>query len=171
MECSRRELARLSFAGTVAAVPVARGLLGARSALAQSGGDAAVLEGLIRLEQRSAAAYAAAADDGRLGRFEPVARLFAEQEQEHVDGLGRALGRLGGNAPRAPGRSSVPATIRSALELETRLVAAYQEALGSLASGEVVSTATSIVANHAQHLVVLRQTLGLDPSPTPFVTG
>jgi Ferritin-like domain len=171
-DCTRRELARLGLGGAVAA----GALLGPRGALAQPAGDASVLEDLVRLEQRSVRAYTAAADGGRLGGLEPVARLFAEQDQEHADGLSRALRRLGDSPPRpSEERTALREGPRSfaelAVGLETGLVAAYQDALGTLASAELVSTAVSIVANHAQHLVVLRQALGLDPSPAPFVTG
>jgi hypothetical protein len=174
MVCSRRELARMGLCGAVAALP---GALAARDALAGPAGDASLLEHLVALEQRSVLAYTAAADDGRLGAFEPVARLLAEQEQEHAEGLGRALRRLGGAPPRAD--DSPPAAASSglralaglAVELETTLVAAYQDALARLDSPELISTAASVVASHAQHLVVLRQALGLDPSPHAFVTG
>jgi hypothetical protein len=171
-ECSRRELVRLGLCGTLAA----GSLVGAREALAQTSGDADVLRDLIMLEQRSVLAYTAAADGGRLGGLEAVARLFAEQEQEHADGLGRALRRLGGSPPRtSDGGTALPDSPRafaeSALELETELVAAFQDALGRLGSGELISTALSIAANQAQHLVVLRQVLGRPPSPRPFVTG
>lgn len=184
-ERSRRHLVRdgLALGGAVVAASAAPLLVGTSRAIAEADGDAEVLRATIGLEQAAAYAYAAAATEGRLGRATPVARLFARQEQEHADGLSGALAGLGGNPPARPRRASdVPGLERAiagsateflnfAVELETEAVAAYYSATAKLKSRELLSTGASIMACEAQHLVVLRQALGKNPSPDAFVTG
>jgi rubrerythrin len=184
-ERSRRELAQrgIAVAGTVVAAGAIPFLLGIRNAFAQARDDARVLEAAVGLEQQAAFAYTAAADGGELGRFEPVARLFAEQEQEHADALTRALRDRGGAPPpnptaagEVPGlaavtRGSARDLTRFAVEFEAMAIAAYHDAQARLRAPELLAMAASIMANEAQHLVVLRQALGEDPSPRAFVTG
>jgi rubrerythrin len=184
-ERSRRELVQRGIAagGAVVAASAIPFFLRVRNTFAMSTGDAAVLEAAVGLEQQAVFAYTAAAASGKLGKSEPVARLFAEQEQEHADGLTRALRNLGGSPPpkpEAPGdvpgladaaRGNAADITNFAVELETMAVAAYYDAHGKLKAPELLATGASIMANEAQHLVVLRQALGKNPSPDAFVTG
>ena len=143
----------------------AAALLRAPGALAQpeeEDDDAAVLAGAIALEQRAVAAYDAAGF--------PAAELFRDQSQEHADELIAALEELDGTAPRPPSRADVDG-VGDLIELETRAVAEYYDAQRTLQSARLLQTAASIMANHAQHLVVLRQAIGENPSPDAFVTG
>ena len=132
-------------------------------AVAQASGDA-VLEELIRLEQRAVVAYTAA-------KSVTVARLFAEQSQQHADALTRALRARGGSPPAQPTGAADAPGLADALELESTAVAAYYNALGRVKAPELLPTLASIMANRAQHLVVLRQQLGRNPLPDAFVTG
>jgi hypothetical protein len=50
-------------------------------------------------------------------------------------------------------------------------LAAYYEAHAKLKDPGLLSAAASIMANEAQHLVVLRQALKKNPSPSALVTG
>lgn len=158
-------------------------LLGVGDAFADSAGDADVIERAVGLEQDAVFAYRAAAHTGKLGSVTRVASLFAEQEQEHADALTRALAGLGGKPPAKPeSAGDVPGLERAAagsarelltfaVELETMAVKAYYEAHGKLRNPRLISTSAAIMANEAQHLVVLRQALGRNPSPDAFVTG
>jgi rubrerythrin len=181
-ERSRRELIRrgIALGGAVVAAGAVPFLMRVRSAFAQADGDAAVLRAAVAFEQDAVLAYTTAADGGRLGRHAPLARLLAEQEQEHADGLIAALRGLGGTPPAPP--SEVPglaeavagdtdAFVGFAIELETMAVAAYHDAQGKLSAPELLSTTASIMASEAQHLVVLRRAGGRDPAPEAFVTG
>lgn len=142
----------------------AAALLRAPAALAQTEEDdnAAVLAGAIALEQRAVAAYDAAG-------FR-TAELFRNQSQEHADELIAALEELDGTPPRPPARADV-AGVGDLIELETRAVATYYDAQRTLQDARLLQTAAGIMANHAQHLVVLRQAIGENPSPDAFVTG
>lgn len=179
---SRRELVSRGIAvgGAGLAAGAIPFLLGIRGAFAKARGDAAVLEAAIELEQRAVLAYTTLAERGKLG---PVARLFAEHEQEHADALRRSLRERGGSPPPRPERAAdVPGLVEAAagdalevttfaIELETMAVAAYFDAQAELRSPQLLTTAASIMANQAQHLVVLRQALGRNPLPRAFVTG
>lgn len=158
-------------------------LLGVADAFADSGGDADVIERAVGLEQTAVFAYRTAARTRKLGRTTRVANLFAEQEQEHADALTRALAGLGGKPPAKPERArDVPGLEKAAagsarelltfaVELETMAVKAYYEAHAKLRDPRLISTSAAIMADEAQHLVVLRQALGHNPSPEAFVTG
>ncbi len=60
---------------------------------------------------------------------------------------------------------------RFAIELETAAVAAYYDAHATLIDAQLLQTAASIMANEAQHLVVLRQAIDEPPVPYAFETG
>ncbi len=178
---TRRQAVRHGIAAvSVGAAPF---LLRAPNALAQATDQAEILEAAIGMEQRAAFAYAAIADGGKLGGLEPVARLFAQQEEEHAGSLSRALRDRGGSPPPKPAAMDDVPGLREAttggptqitgfaVELETKSVAAYYDALARLEAPELLSMAASIMANQAQHLVVLREALGSAPVPGAFVTG
>ena len=184
-EQSRRDLMRrgVILGGAAVAASAVPFFLKTMNAFAQADGDAAILEAAIGLEQSAVFAYTAAAGTGKLGKSTPVAKLFAKQEQEHADALIQALDGLGGKAPAKPTMpEDVPGLAEAAggdgtditnfaIELETMAVAAYYDAHGKLKTPELLSAGASIMANEAQHLVVLRQALGKNPSPDAFVTG
>lgn len=180
-ERTRRELMRRGIAAggavlAVGAIP--------RLALAQAKDDAAILEAALDIEQKAVVAYDAAAESGVLEPGDAsTAELFRDQEQEHADGLTRALESLGGEAPakpqspaEVPGLAAAldqgaPAIFEFAIELETMAVAAYYDALGRLRDPQLLSAVASIMAAEGQHLVVLRQALGLEPVPRAFERG
>lgn len=146
----------------VAAAGIAA-LLRAPSAFARpEDDDAAVLEAAIVLEQTAVVAYDAA-------RF-PMAKLFRDQVREHADELIAALEERGHSPPPPPAHASVDG-VGALITLETRAVAVYYDAQRTLQDARLLQTAASIMANHAQHLVVLRQAIGETPSPDAFVTG
>jgi ferritin-like protein len=124
-------------------------ILAAVEALAKANDDEAILQDLIRLEQRGAAG------------------LFRDQAQAHVEKLSAALKDHGGTPPKRS-VAAAPGNRQELLELETRTIAAYQDAARSLEDGELLKTLAAIMANHGQHLVVLREALGRDPVPGAF---
>lgn len=172
------------FAGAAAlAAAAAPALIGARGAFAQSedtsGTDSELLIGLIGFEQTAVLAYATAANAG-LGAASKLATLLGRQEQEHADALIAALKEIGGTAPSPPRVEDVPGLtevgsaedfLSFALDLENQQLAAYLEANKQLGSAELLTTSSQIAANEGQHLVIVRQALGVDPIPAPPPSG
>jgi hypothetical protein len=158
--------------GLLVAVPLL-GLSG--DALARARDDRSIVAAAVDLEQRAAATYDAAASGGKLPpELERLARHLRDQEEEHADGLARALRGLGGRRPARPEQAPTPPAGRAfgafALALENRLIRAYYDAMPRLRPG-LRQPLGSIMACEAQHLVVLREALGRDPLPRPFETG
>jgi rubrerythrin len=151
------------------AAPVAAG---AADALARARDDRAIVTAAVDLEQRAAAAYDFAAAGGKLPpALARLAKHLRDQEEEHADGLARALRELGGRRPARPERPVTTPTGRAfgafALQLENRLIRAYYEAMPRLRPG-LRQPLGSIMACEAQHLVVLREALGREPLPAAF---
>ena len=183
---TRREAVRtgVAGAGVIAGAAAIPALMRAASAFAQTGGDAAVLEAAIALEQTAVTAYDSAHGSGLLEQgLLPLMRRIRDQEQEHADALSEALEDIGGTPPRPPGASEVEglgslrsreALLRFAIELEEMAVGAYLDAHTRLQSPALLRTVTQIMANEGQHLVVLRQALGAslaDSVPSAFEAG
>jgi rubrerythrin len=130
--------------------------------------DVELLETLLAVEARQAAAYEAAL---RRGAIEPaLGEELLEHEREHVAALERRLGA----AERNP-RASVPSSeltralrnreefARYALGLETEAVAAYGEAAANVTDAKLRQPLGSIMACEAAHRVALRNALGRRP--------
>lgn len=167
---TRRDSIALSSAAIAAGAFPA--LMKAQKALAQpEDDDAAVLEAAIGLEQTAAVAYDTAISRGLVAReIMRTAELFRDQVREHADELIAALEELGHTPRRPPARADVDG-VGGLIALETTAVAAYYDAQRTLLDVRLLQTAASIMGNHAQHLVVLRQAIGENPSPDAFVTG
>lgn len=140
-------------------------------------GDRDVVLGLLALERRSVLVYEQLVHSGKLrGSAAAAANLFLRQERRHVDALAHALRGTGATSVPVPPGPPEPAgdaaeLIRLALEHEGQCIRAYYEAHAKLRSRTLLGTAAGVMANEAQHLAVLRQLLGRDPSPVAFVTG
>lgn len=160
-------------------------LLSVRNAFAQTSGDAEILAKAIHLEQVAVLAYGVAIDSGRHGmQLTRVAARFRDHEQQHADVLTTALTDLGGSPPERATAEDVVDVVKSfadaqtqadaanvLIEIETAAVAAYLDAQRKLIDGKLLQTGASIMANEAQHLVVLRMLAKLDPVPNAFETG
>lgn len=186
-ERGRRELIRtgLGLGGAVIAASSIPLLLSVRDAFADSGADGEILAGAIHIEQVAVLAYGAAIDSGLLTpAFAKVARRFRDHEQEHADALTTALTDLGGEPPEKATAEDIDAVAEGlgearsqrdlasfAIELELAAVAAYHDAQRKLVDAKLLQTSASIMANEAQHLVVLRQAVKRDPVPSAFETG
>lgn len=158
MRLSRRDLARRT-AGLCGGLALVR----APATLAQSGGDRELIERALVVERRLAVLYERAGF--------AAAELFGEQSREHVRGLELALRNRGGRLRDGGITPSGPAHAAAALRLENEAVAACYRATGGVRDGRLLPTFAAIMANHGQHLVVLREGLGRDPIPTALVTG
>ena len=167
---TRRDLAAALAASALASA-------GAAEARARPMGDREVLLGLLALEQRSVVVYEQIARSGKLsGSAAAAAALFGDQERRHVDALTQALRGMGATSlPKPPSpqdaRGDAGELIRLAAGHEMKCIRAYYEAHAKLRSPALLATAAGVMANEAQHLAVLRQLLGRDPSPVAFVTG
>ena len=151
-------------------------LVGAAEARARPVGDRDVLLGLLALEERSVLVYEQLARSGKVSEpARAAAKLFLGQERRHVDALTQALRGMGATPPRGPAGDQQPRgdsgeLIRLAVRHERKCIRAYYQAHGTLRSPALLATAAGVMANQAQHLAVLRQLLGRDPSPVAFVT-
>jgi rubrerythrin len=186
-ERGRRELLRrgLGLGGAVIAASSIPLLLSVRNAFAAASGDADLLEAAIKLERIAVLAYGAGIDSGLLSRdVTNIGRRFRDHEQEHADRLTTALKDIGGTPPPAPTAKDLASVAKGigdvksqadvanvAIELELAAVAAYYEAQKKFSDAKLLQAGASIMANEAQHLVVLRQTVKRDPVPNAFETG
>jgi rubrerythrin len=114
------------------------------------------------------------------GQALALTRQFRIQEQEHVDGITRAIRGLGGktevdkNPLDYSGLETEADFLFLAYEEENALVAFYMNAIPKLETGGPRALLAAIAANEAEHLVVLRQGLGAHPgelAPEAFETG
>ena len=187
-ERGRRELIRRGLgigAGAIAASSIPL-LLSVRNAFAAGNGDSDILEQAIGLERVAILAYTTAIDSKLLSpAFERVARRFRDHEREHADTLSAALMDLGGTPPaKQPTVADIDGVAKGigevksqadvanfAIELEMAAVAAYHDAQSKLIDAKLLQTGASIMANEAQHLVVLRQAAKQNPVPNAFETG
>lgn len=149
-------MTRRTFARAAAGV-LALALARPRATLAQGDGDSELIAALIELERRLERAYGAAGS--------ATDELFATHSREHAEGLEQALRNRGGRPPEGPAAGGAP------LELEARAVASCHRAIGELRDGRLLPTFAAIMANHGQHLVVLRERAGRNPIPAAFETG
>ena len=186
-ERDRRDLVRRGIAvgGAVVAASSIPLLWSVRNAFAAGGSDGDILASAITLERIAVLAYGVALDSTLLSpEFARVVRRFGAHEQAHADVLTTALTDLGGTPPPAPQVKDIDSVVkgigdlkseadvaRFAIELEQAAVAAYYDAQSKLIDGKLLQTGASIMANEAQHLVVLRQAAKQDPVPNAFETG
>ncbi len=143
---------------------------------ADGGTDAALLNRLLDLEHRAIGAYTAGIPL-LSGHILTGARLFLSQELSHAGELSGLVKQAGGKAS-LPHESydfghphSAPGVLALLHTVESAQLAAYVELIPRLSSGRIRATATSILANDAQHVSVLRAALRVAPVPSAFVTG
>lgn len=107
-------------------------------------------------------------------------REFRGQDQAHVDALTKAIRGLGGETeaeatePEAPGPRSWAEALSLAYEAENAALAQDLDAPSRLQASAPRAVTAAIAANHAQHLAILRQALGVPPSaavPEPYESG
>jgi hypothetical protein len=109
-----------------------------------------------------------------------IARRYLAQEQEHIDGWTKAMRGVGGQVDAEAeeldysGVKSERDFLLFIYALTSSQLTHFLEDVTQLSTPAPRSFAASIAANQAQHLVVLRQTLGadlLEAVPDSFDTG
>jgi hypothetical protein len=137
--------------------------------------DVDVLNRLLELEYYAIAVYTAGIPYLRRPARK-AAKQFLGQEVTHASTLAGLVKQAGGKAvsPNPSydvGRPRETEILTLLHRLEGHQLDAYTQLLPSLTAGKLRATASAIMANDAQHLAVLRQTLGLSPVPSPFASG
>lgn len=159
---------------------------GAPTALAASPDDQSILRLNLQLEQVVALAYQLALSSGRLDRrHRATATDILAHERAHEQALATYLRDLGASLPAPPtGIAAVDAVVpglgaaRSQAdllgvlaELEAVSIRGYYLGIQRIYDQKLVETATAILGAEAQHLTVLRASLGRDPVPAAFEVG
>jgi hypothetical protein len=138
--------------------------------------DVTFLNGLLDLAERTITAYTACVPL-LAGHLHQACKQFLDQDLEHAGELYRLIKQAGGDADKPQpsydlgqprGRNEL---VRLLHGLESQMVSRYLQMLPSLSPGSVRGAVASMMANDAQHVAVLRLSLGLDPIPGPLVTG
>ncbi|HWO15920.1 MAG TPA: ferritin-like domain-containing protein [Solirubrobacterales bacterium] len=143
---------------------------------AEKADDIAILNTALGYELAAVDAYTRALPLLRGEAFD-TARRFRAQEQEHVDAITKALRGLGGRAdpeevefdPASPKTRADALTL--AYDQVSAAIAEDMSAVAGLTATWPRALLTSIAANEAQQLAVLRQALGADPVPEAFENG
>jgi hypothetical protein len=177
---ARRAAVRLGAILALAAALAACGGDGDGASTAPAdAGDAAALNVILARQLAVVDAYDATLA-GLRGRRLALARWFRAQEQEHIDAVVGAMRRIGAAADPAPEAvTSRPLggeadRLAFLAELEGRTIEIETGAIAALTDPKARATLSSIVANQAQHLVLLRRALGASPArsvPSAFENG
>ena len=140
------------------------------------GTDVIIINALLDLCGREEAAYTATVPLFS-GHVHAAIDHFLDQDLDHAGELYRLIKQAGSwaNKPK-PSYNLGQARDRKDLlrllhGLESEMVAHYLAAIPQLSPGSVRAAIASILASDAQHVVVLRLALRLDPLPSAFVTG
>jgi hypothetical protein len=134
------------------------------------GGDVEILNFALTLEYLEADFYNVKGKTvGLTGTAKSYAKLFGEEEADHVNALTTTIKQLGGKAVASP-TFVFPATnqksfLALASVLENTGVGAYNGAGPSLKSKEVLAAAGSIVQVEARHAAAIDLLIGASPTP------
>jgi hypothetical protein len=137
---------------------------------AGEGGDLEILNFALTLEYLEADFYNVKGKTvGLSGQAKSYAKLFGEEEADHVNALTALIKQLGGR-PVAKPTFVFPATSQSsflklASVLENTGVGAYNGAGPSLKSKEVLGAAGGIVQIEARHAAAIDLLIGKSPTP------
>jgi hypothetical protein len=141
-------------------------------ALAETGGgDVEILNFALTLEYLESDFYNVKGKEIHLtGAAKSYAKMFGEQEADHVKALTTTIKALGGK-PVAKPTFVIPANSQSsfmalASTLENTGVSAYNGAAPSIKSKEVLAAAGSIVQIEARHAAAINLLLSKSPTPT-----
>jgi len=182
---SRRQL--LSGAGTLTLSAAAVALLaGCESMAANAAGsgsadDITVLNTALGLEYQAIAAYQVGAESGLLQKpVLDVAVQFQGDHKQHAEVLASTITKLGGKpvmAKKAADYKFPVETLKSqgdvlrfAAGLEKGAASAYLGAVPVFNNKDLAKAAASILGDETMHWAVLRQALGENPVPAPFIS-
>lgn len=138
--------------------------------------DVDYLNHALDLKQYAVAAYTAATPLLR-GHEHTAAKRFLGQDLAHASQLMSLIKHVGGtpNPPRASYDLGHPRGTRALLTLldtaEDQVIAGFLQLVPRVSPGVVRAELCAILANDAQHIVILGLALRRDPIPTAFVTG
>ena len=143
--------------------------------------DANILNAALGGEFGAVAAYQLAADSGLLSK--PVLDLamqFQGQHKAHADLLARTVRTLGGAPaePKQPADYKFPVAtlktqtdvLRFAAGLEKGAASGYLGMIPVLGDRDRAKAVASILGDEAMHWAILRQALGENPVPEPFIS-
>jgi hypothetical protein len=137
--------------------------------------DAGLLMVALHVEEVAALAYAVAAAGPLAGAERELARRFEGHEREHAAAFETLLFGLAfpvrSHATAADLERLLPgfgdagreATLRVLAELESAAIAGHQGLGRRIAALDALRTVASVMAGGAQHRVILRDALGLEP--------
>jgi rubrerythrin len=137
------------------------------SAVADKAADAETLNNVLARELAAIGAYERTLPLLH-GRLLAIAREFRASEQEHVNAVTKALRGLGEKAEpeeeeiESEGLKTEADALGFLYEVESVSVAYDLRAISHLTASWPRSLLGSVAANQAQHLVVLREALGVD---------
>lgn len=141
------------------------------TAFAQSeSGDVEILNFALTLEYLESDFYNVKGKQvGLTGKARVYAKLFGEQEQDHVMALTTAIKQLGGKPVSKPmfvfPASDEKSFLALASVLENTGVGAYNGAGPMLKSKQVLASAGSIVQIEARHAAAINLLIGKSPTP------
>lgn len=140
-------------------------------ATAREAADAEIVNFALTLEFLELELYRKAAASGHFKGSElKLIETFAEHEQQHVDALTAAVGKLGGRPVRRPvGRFPLGSRIqilKTAQRLENLGAAAYLGQARRIRDKDVLAAAVAIHSVEARHAATLNTMLDKDVTPT-----
>jgi hypothetical protein len=138
---------------------------------ATGGGDAEILNFALTLEYLESDFYNVKGRQvGLSGTAKSYAKMFGEEEQDHVNALTTVIKQLGASPVAKPTfvfpASSQGSFLTLASVLENTGVGAYNGAAPSLKSKQVLSAAGSIVQIEARHAAAIDLLIGKSPTPS-----
>jgi hypothetical protein len=134
-------------------------------------GDLGIARFAITVEYLEVAFYNAATKSGKLsGKTGDTLKRFGQQENQHVQALTAAIGKLGGKPPLRPKVQSFPVASQSsilkfALSLESLGAAALLGQIDRIQSKELLATAVSMHSVEGRHAGAIAELLGQNPAP------
>jgi bacterioferritin (cytochrome b1) len=138
--------------------------------------DVEILNGLLDREYKAIAAYTAGIPLLE-SHVQTAAKQFLSQEISHAGELYALIKQAKGVANKAQPSYAFghPRTHKEVVDLlhslEQSQISGYLEAIPSVSPGSVRAALSSILANDAQHVVILRRALRIEPIPSAFVTA
>jgi hypothetical protein len=144
--------------------------------------DANILNTALGGEFGAVAAYQLAADSGLLQKPVPdLAVQFQGQHRAHADLLAKTVKTLGGMPvePKKTTEYNFPIetlktqtdVLRFAAGLEQGAASGYLGMVPLLGDRDLAKAAASILGDEAMHWAILRQALGENPVPEPFISS
>jgi hypothetical protein len=144
---------------------------GSGNAAQMNSGDAEILNFALTLEYLESDFYNVKGKQvGLSGQAQSYAKLFGEEESQHVEALTAAIKQLGGKPVAKPTFvfpvNNEKTFLALASVLENTGVGAYNGAAPSLHSKQVLAEAGEIVQIEARHAAAIELLLGHSPTPT-----